>query len=216
VSLNEGIDATTPAGKLQMHILAAMAEIEGSRIAERVKAGLQRAKAQGKRIGRPRQVVPTVRVEAAARMLCVSRSTVKRWRRAVQKTSAPGSRFRRDWPTCPRSADGVQQSSVFGTGTQHRFSIAVDAGISRFGRKPKSHSSSMTPLFGLTDGQIFEERPGRPELFPDRSVEFFRLLTQPLDAQEQALWLTRGRRRLLRWPRHGQRESNLHRVSRGV
>jgi DNA invertase Pin-like site-specific DNA recombinase len=32
VSLNEGIDATTPAGKLQMHILAAMAEIEGSRI----------------------------------------------------------------------------------------------------------------------------------------------------------------------------------------
>jgi putative DNA-invertase from lambdoid prophage Rac len=86
VSLNEGIDATTPAGKLQMHILAAMAEIEGSRIAERVKAGLQRAKAQGKRIGRPRQVVPTVRVEAvldltveaAARMLSVSRSTVKR------------------------------------------------------------------------------------------------------------------------------------------
>jgi hypothetical protein len=120
-----------------MHILAAMAEIEGSRIAERVKAGLQRAKAQGKRIGRPRQVVPTVRVEAvldltveaAARMLSVSRSTVKRWRRAVQKTSAPGSRFRRDWPTCPRSADGVQQSSVFGIGTQHRFSIASTLGL---------------------------------------------------------------------------------------
>jgi Resolvase, N terminal domain len=38
VSLNEGIDATTPAGKLQMHILAAIAEFERSRIAERVKA----------------------------------------------------------------------------------------------------------------------------------------------------------------------------------
>ena len=52
---NEGIDATTPAGKLQMHILGAIAEFERERIAERVKAGLQRARAQGKRLGRPRK-----------------------------------------------------------------------------------------------------------------------------------------------------------------
>jgi DNA invertase Pin-like site-specific DNA recombinase len=52
VSLNEGIDATTPAGKLQMHILGAIAEFKRARIAERVKAGLQRAKAQGRRLGR--------------------------------------------------------------------------------------------------------------------------------------------------------------------
>lgn len=38
VSLAEGIDATTPAGKLQMHILGAIAEFERSRIAERVQA----------------------------------------------------------------------------------------------------------------------------------------------------------------------------------
>jgi DNA invertase Pin-like site-specific DNA recombinase len=94
VSLNEGIDATTPAGKLQMHILGAIAEFERARIAERVKAGLQRARAQGQRLGRPRQAVPTVRVNAvsdltvdeAARILGVSRSTAKRWRRAVQQT----------------------------------------------------------------------------------------------------------------------------------
>src|SRR6059036_392453 len=42
VSLGEGIDATTPTGKLQMHILGAIAEFERARIAERVKAGLQR------------------------------------------------------------------------------------------------------------------------------------------------------------------------------
>jgi DNA invertase Pin-like site-specific DNA recombinase len=42
VSLAEGIDATTPAGKLQMHILAAIAEFERSRIIERVRAGLAR------------------------------------------------------------------------------------------------------------------------------------------------------------------------------
>ncbi len=57
VSLAEGIDATTPAGKLQMHILAAIAEFERARIAERVRAGLARAKAQGQRLGRrPRWV----------------------------------------------------------------------------------------------------------------------------------------------------------------
>lgn len=40
VSLAEGIDATTPAGKLQMHILGAIAEFERERIRERVMAGL--------------------------------------------------------------------------------------------------------------------------------------------------------------------------------
>ena len=40
VSLNEGIDCTTPAGRLQLHILAALAEFERARIAERVRAGL--------------------------------------------------------------------------------------------------------------------------------------------------------------------------------
>src|SRR5712691_8140495 len=53
VSLAEGIDATTPAGKLQMHILGAIAEFERERIRERVLAGLGRARAQGKRLGRP-------------------------------------------------------------------------------------------------------------------------------------------------------------------
>ena len=53
VSLAEGIDATTPAGQLQLHILAAIAEFERGRIQERVKAGLARARAQGTRLGRP-------------------------------------------------------------------------------------------------------------------------------------------------------------------
>ena len=39
VSLGEGIDCTTPAGKLQLHILAALAEFEKGRIRERVLAG---------------------------------------------------------------------------------------------------------------------------------------------------------------------------------
>jgi DNA invertase Pin-like site-specific DNA recombinase len=84
VSLNEGIDATTPAGKLQMHILAAIAEFERARIAERVKAGLQRARAQGKQLGRPRRApatitVPGGSVREAARVWGVSKSTAARW-----------------------------------------------------------------------------------------------------------------------------------------
>jgi DNA invertase Pin-like site-specific DNA recombinase len=89
VSLAEGIDATTPAGKLQMHILGAIAEFERERIRERVLAGLQRARAQGRRLGRPRARPPIeglrrvegLTVDVAAERLGVSRSTVKRWRR---------------------------------------------------------------------------------------------------------------------------------------
>ena len=94
VSLAEGIDATTPAGKLQMHILGAIAEFERERIRERVLAGLNRARTQGKRLGRPRAAVPIERirrveglsVDVAAERLGVSRSTVKRWRRQVQQS----------------------------------------------------------------------------------------------------------------------------------
>src|ERR1700674_5615626 len=63
VSLAEGIDATTPAGKLQMHILGAIAEFERDRIRERVLAGLQRAKAQGVKLGRPRASIPLNQIQ---------------------------------------------------------------------------------------------------------------------------------------------------------
>ena len=84
VSLNEGIDATTPAGKLQMHILGAIAEFERARIAERVRAGLQRAVREGKRLGRPRKArasiaVPGGSVRTAAKAWGVSKSTAARW-----------------------------------------------------------------------------------------------------------------------------------------
>lgn len=96
VSLAEGIDATTSAGRLQLHVLAAIAEFERERIRERVLAGLQRARTQGKALGRPRGLVPLERVSAvshlsaaaAARALEVSKSTLKRWRRVQKSLSA--------------------------------------------------------------------------------------------------------------------------------
>src|SRR3989449_163312 len=55
VVLDQGIDSTTPSGRLLFHVLAAIAEFERDLIRERVVAGIRRAKAQGRRLGRPRR-----------------------------------------------------------------------------------------------------------------------------------------------------------------
>ena len=88
VSLGEGIDCTTAAGRLQLHVLAALAEFERARIAERVRAGLARVRASGKRLGRPAaspalaDILRTghLSVRDAAQALRVSRSVVHRAR----------------------------------------------------------------------------------------------------------------------------------------
>jgi Enterobacteriaceae phage serine recombinase len=54
VVLDQAIDTTTPSGRLLFHVLAAIAEFERDLIRDRVVAGLRRAKAQGRRLGRPR------------------------------------------------------------------------------------------------------------------------------------------------------------------
>ena len=50
----QSIDTTTPAGKLMFQVCGAFAEFERSMIRQRVNAGLKRAVAQGKQLGRPR------------------------------------------------------------------------------------------------------------------------------------------------------------------
>jgi DNA invertase Pin-like site-specific DNA recombinase len=50
----QGIDTTTPTGKMMFQMCGVFAEFERSMIQERVKAGLNRAKAQGKILGRPK------------------------------------------------------------------------------------------------------------------------------------------------------------------
>ena len=62
----QGIDTTTPSGKAMFGMMGVFAEFERSLIQERVKAGLQRAKTQGKRLGRP--PVPPIQVEKIKRL----------------------------------------------------------------------------------------------------------------------------------------------------
>jgi DNA invertase Pin-like site-specific DNA recombinase len=55
--IDQSITTNTPTGKLLLSILGGVAEFERELIRDRTKAGLARAKAQGKRLGRPRKRV---------------------------------------------------------------------------------------------------------------------------------------------------------------
>jgi DNA invertase Pin-like site-specific DNA recombinase len=56
ISLNESIDTSTPMGKMVFVVLSGVAELERSIIVERVNAGLDRARKDGKTLGRPGKV----------------------------------------------------------------------------------------------------------------------------------------------------------------
>lgn len=87
-----GVDLTSSAGTMTLHVLNAVAQFERDLLIERTQAGLQRAKAQGKAIGRKPKLTPqqqqAVRqaldqgetVSAIARRFGVSRQTVMRAR----------------------------------------------------------------------------------------------------------------------------------------
>jgi putative DNA-invertase from lambdoid prophage Rac len=82
------VDLTSTAGKLLVTMLAAVAEMERDLIVERTQAGLARAKAEGKTLGRPAKTTPEQRkamvqgyanrqsVSALAKLYGVSRATV--------------------------------------------------------------------------------------------------------------------------------------------
>jgi DNA invertase Pin-like site-specific DNA recombinase len=62
VSLDEGVDTSTPNGRLVFGIMASLAEFERELIRERVRAGLDAARARGKRLGRPKCDVDGARI----------------------------------------------------------------------------------------------------------------------------------------------------------
>lgn len=62
VSLSESLDTATPAGRMVFTVLGAVAELERSLIAERVRAGLRNAKAKGRKLGRPRIAVDVAQI----------------------------------------------------------------------------------------------------------------------------------------------------------
>lgn len=101
VSLTEGVDTSTPAGKMVFTVLGAVAELERSLICERVKAGLRNARAKGKRIGRPKAVFDGSQIArlreqglswlVIAETLGVGEGTVRRLAQASAKNPAPSA-----------------------------------------------------------------------------------------------------------------------------
>jgi putative DNA-invertase from lambdoid prophage Rac len=96
------LDTTSPFGEALYYITAAYAQLERGILAERVRDGMDRARRQGRRLGRPggthwegfgerwREIAPRIRAgeisrRRAARMLEVSRATVDRLLAAVEK-----------------------------------------------------------------------------------------------------------------------------------
>jgi DNA invertase Pin-like site-specific DNA recombinase len=71
----QAVDTTTPAGKALFQMMGVFAEFERSMIRERVNAGLKRARAQGKTLGRPK-VAP--KIEAAVRASLRSGKGIRR------------------------------------------------------------------------------------------------------------------------------------------
>jgi len=97
VSIQEGIDLSTAAGKLLAHILAAFAEFEREIIRERTMAGLDRARARGNYGGRPKAHVSNTRLlrlrdkdkmtfKQISKIMKVSEPTIRRRYKEASKT----------------------------------------------------------------------------------------------------------------------------------
>ena len=66
-ALDQSLDMTTPAGKLQLQVLAAVAEFETAIRRERQMEGIARAKAEGRTGGRPKAVTEAIASDIQAR-----------------------------------------------------------------------------------------------------------------------------------------------------
>jgi putative DNA-invertase from lambdoid prophage Rac len=92
-----GVDLTSAAGRMTMQVLNAVAEFERDLLIERTNAGLERARAEGKSMGRPSTLSEKQQNDVIARLdggatvaglakeFCTSRQTIMRVRAAFQR-----------------------------------------------------------------------------------------------------------------------------------
>ncbi len=116
------MDSTTPQGRLMRNILGSMAEYERELIRERVKAGLDRAKQRGVRLGRKPRSLDHLREEVQRR-----RAKGQGWKKIARALKVPSITLRRRFqgghnplyelrPPKARVA-GISEAAVGGTRT---------------------------------------------------------------------------------------------------
>ena len=94
-----GMDLTSPAGKMTMGVISAVAEFERDLLIERTKSGLARVKASGKKLGRPSSLSQSAQCEVLqkrryglslgvlAKQYGVSRAAIQRIERRASQDS---------------------------------------------------------------------------------------------------------------------------------
>ena len=79
VSVTDNLDLSTPSGRLMFQVIAAMSEFERELIRERVRSGMNNAKAKGKSIGRPKLAVDSLEIarlrESGATWRAIAKAT---------------------------------------------------------------------------------------------------------------------------------------------
>jgi DNA invertase Pin-like site-specific DNA recombinase len=105
VSLSEQLDTSTPTGKMVFTVLGAVAELERSLIAERVRAGLRNAKAKGKQLGRPRKMVDVSKIATL-------RAQGRSWRTIARQLGMSARSARRAGQNPPTQTDSRSRLSA--------------------------------------------------------------------------------------------------------
>jgi Resolvase, N terminal domain len=169
-ALAEGIDATTPAGRLQLHVLGAIAEFERANIQERVRAGLARARAQGQKLGRPERTFPTSSLPPCGVCRCGRPHDV-----SVFRERPSSGRWPENPPNSPSNLLGK-----WATPTRRRATrIQVIADHPRSGYRPLQMPKPIAPVRGA--GIVLEAF--REAISPPAAILFIEVLRGMLCAR---------------------------------
>jgi DNA invertase Pin-like site-specific DNA recombinase len=105
ISLHEGVDTSTPNGRLIFGIFATIAEFERELIRDRVRSGLAAAKAKGKRIGRPNVIVN-------ANKIAILRSQGHSWAEITSETVISKGTAQRAIASLPKNLCAGTSASI--------------------------------------------------------------------------------------------------------
>jgi DNA invertase Pin-like site-specific DNA recombinase len=105
ISIHEGVDTSTPNGRLVFGIFASIAEFERELIRDRVRSGMSAAKAKGQHVGRPRVAVDVRRIASLRRQ---GRS----WSEITRETGISKGTAQRAQASLPKTPPAAHSLSV--------------------------------------------------------------------------------------------------------